>query len=690
MKTVVTSALPYANGPIHIGHLVEYIQTDIYVRFLKSIGEDAIYCCADDTHGTPIEINSSKLGIPPEKLIEKYHKEHSEDFAKFFVEFDNFYTTNSPENKDFSDYFFTKLKENGDIYEKEIELTYCETCKRFLPDRYVTGTCPKCKNEDQYGDNCEKCNATYEPTDLIKPKCVICGATPSRKKSKHYFFKLSNYSEKLKQWLTNNENLQPEVRNYVLNWINEGLKDWDITRDAPYFGFKIVGEEDKYYYVWLDAPIGYIASCKNYCDKNGLSYEDYWKSEDGRIIHFIGKDIIYFHFLFWPAMLMGVGFNLPYNLFVHGFLTINNEKMSKSKGTFITAKECAEKLNPEYLRYYYAAILSKSLKDINLDTKDLINRINSELIDNFGNLTNRCLTFLFKNFKGELSDFNFPELEKEILQLSQKTVKYFKNAEFNHAVRTILEIGLIANKFFQDSAPWSLIKENKEKTLQVLSFTVNIIKIMGTLLKPIIPQTISKLEKILNIENGLSLKDNLNFNLKNHTINKPKILLKKIEELNLIEQPTEAKILLKAGKIIDVVNHPNADKLYVLKVNFKEETREIVSGIRDYYFPEELINKTAVFVYNLKKSKIRGIESNGMILAAKDNNNLGIILTDAPEGTTINFESVEYDNTNEIKIKEFAKVKFNSNGNEVFCNNKKLTAENFKIFPDKKVQGEVG
>jgi methionyl-tRNA synthetase len=689
MKIIVTSALPYANGPIHIGHLVEYIQTDIYVRFLKLSNKDAIYCCADDTHGTPIEINASSLGIPPEKLIEKYHKEHLEDFQKFMVEFDNFYTTNSPENKEFSDFFFTKLKSNGDIYEKEIELTYCENCKRFLPDRYVVGTCPKCKNEGQYGDNCEKCNATYEPVDLIEPKCIICSNTPVRKKSRHYFFKLSNYAEKLKKWLNNNENLQQEVKNYVLNWINEGLKDWDITRDAPYFGFKIVGEKDKYYYVWLDAPIGYIASCKNYCDRNNLSYEEYWMSDNGKIIHFIGKDIIYFHFLFWPAMLMGVGFNLPENIVVHGFLTINNQKMSKSRGTFITAKDFANKINPEYLRFYYAAILSHSLKDINLETEDLKNRINSELIDNFGNLTNRCLTFLYKNFNGEITDFSFQEYEKEILQLAENVVNFYNKIDLNQAVRKIMEIGLIANKFFQDSAPWSLIKTDRTKAQQVLSFTVNVIKIMSTLLKPIIPATIKKLEKTLNI-GDLTIDKNLNFDLKTGAILKPKILFKKLENIDLIEQPPASKLVLKSGKIIEINDHPDADKLYVLKVDFNSEIRTIVSGIKDFYSKEELINKTAIFVFNLKPAKIRGIESNGMILASKSDGNLGIILTDAPAGCLVEIENIDLNQNAQITIKDFQKIKLDSNGENVFCDSNKIFIKSYKIFPDKAIKGKVG
>ena len=684
-RILVTSALPYANGPIHIGHLVEYIQTDIYVRFLKSSGYNVIYCCADDTHGAPIEINAMKQGVKPEEIIEKYYKEHLEDFKRFFIEFDNCYTTNSPENKYFSDYFFTKLKENGDIYQKEVELTYCENCKRFLPDRFVKGKCPKCGAEDQYGDNCEKCNSTYQTIDLIDPFCIICGSRPVRKKSVHYFFRLSNYSDRLREWLIKNDRLQKEVKNYVLNWIDEGLKDWDITRDAPYFGFKIVGEEDKYYYVWLDAPIGYIASCKNYCDRHGLNYEVYWKSDKGKIIHFIGKDIIYFHFLFWPAMLMGVGFNLPYNIVVHGFLTVNNQKMSKSRGTFITAREFAERINPQYLRFYYASILGHSLKDINLDENELKNKINSELIDNFGNLVNRSFTFLYKNFNGEICDFSYPIEEEKVLNLANKVLEFYKKYEFHLAVRTILEIGLFANKLFQEKAPWDLIKRDREEAQKFLSFIINVTKIMAALLRPIIPEIIEKYEKILDVTQ-LAIKQDLNFNLKKHTINKPKILMKKLEEVQLIKHLPESKILLKTGEIIEVNEHPTADRLYLLKVDFKDELREIIAGIREYYSKEDLLGKKGVFVYNLKPAKIKGIESQGMILAAKSSDGrLGIILSEMDKGEIIKIKDTPFAGTSQITIKDFQKVEFYSDGKKVYCNSKELIGAK----PDREIEGKV-
>ncbi|MFC2016739.1 methionine--tRNA ligase, partial [Chloroflexota bacterium] len=381
-KVIVTSALPYANGPIHIGHLVEYIQTDIFVRFLRLIGKDVVYCCADDTHGAPIEIKARELGIKPEQLIAKFFKEHQEDFKNFHIKFDSYYTTNSKENKYFSDLIFERLKKKGLIYKKEIEVTYCEHCKRTLPDRYVKGKCPKCKAADQYGDVCEVCNAAYKTVDLIEPYCTICKNKPVRKSSEHYFFKLSKLSGFLEKWIKTNKNLQQETKNFVLNWIKDELEDWNISRDGPYFGFKIPNEENKYYYVWLDAPIGYISSLANYL-KSTKKAEKTWN--ESKIIHFIGKDITYFHFLFWPAMLYAADLKLPEDIVVHGFLTVNNEKMSKSRGTFFTAKEFLEKYDAEHLRYYYGNVLSKKLADIDLNFDEFRQRINNELVGNLGN-----------------------------------------------------------------------------------------------------------------------------------------------------------------------------------------------------------------------------------------------------------------------------------------------------------------
>jgi len=440
-KILVTSALPYANGPIHIGHLVEYIQVDIFVRFLRLIEEDVLFVCADDTHGAPIEIKASELKITPEQLITKVYDGHVKDFKDFLISFDNYHTTHSEENKHYSDLIFTRLKEKGFIYTKEIEVTYCEHCKRTLPDRYVKGKCPKCNAPDQYGDVCENCNAAYKTTDLIDPYCIICKNRPIRKTSKHYFFKLSKFSKKLESWIKKNKNLQPEIKNFVFSWIKNGLEDWNISRDGPYFGFKIPGEENKYYYVWLDAPIGYIASTDNYCKKHGLKTEDYWNNKSSRIYHFIGKDIIYFHFLFWPAMLLGAGFQLPYHIPVHGFLTVNGEKMSKSRGTFFTAREFLQKYSSEYLRFYYASLLGSKMSDIDLSFSDFGKKINNELAANLGNFCYRVLNFLNKNFEGEIKGIdNNKALTNEIKKLVKRIESGYSSLNLNEALKGILHI----------------------------------------------------------------------------------------------------------------------------------------------------------------------------------------------------------------------------------------------------------
>ena len=400
-KIVVTSALPYANGPIHIGHLVEYLQTDIWVRFHKMCGNQCLYFCADDTHGTPIMISARAAGISPEELIGQVYKEHKADFDGFYVEFDNYYSTHSPENRYFSELIFARLNEAGSIVKRDVEQAYCENCKMSLPDRYVRGVCPRCKAEDQYGDSCEICSATYRPTELINPYCATCRATPVLQTSEHYFFKLTDYKQQLKQ-LIDGGYTQKSVANKLDEWFKAGLKDWDISRDGPYFGFQIPGEENKFFYVWLDAPIGYMASAKNYCDGNNLDFDKVWNSDEYELYHFIGKDIVYFHALFFPATLIGADFKPANKLFVHGFLTVNGEKMSKSRGTFIKASTYIKYLDPEYLRYYYASKLSDSIEDIDLRMDDFINKINSDLVGKLANLASRSGPMLTKKLGGQL------------------------------------------------------------------------------------------------------------------------------------------------------------------------------------------------------------------------------------------------------------------------------------------------
>jgi len=686
-KILVTSALPYANGSIHIGHLVEYIQTDVFVRFLKLIEENAIYCCADDTHGAPIEISAAKLGIKPEELISKYWKEHTEDFSSYLIEFDSYYSTNSDENKHYADLIFSRLKEAGHIYTKETEHTYCEHDKRFLPDRYVKGTCPKCDAEDQYGDVCEKCNSTYSTIDLVKPYCTICKNTPTRKKSTHYYFKLGQYSDFLKDWISNNKELQPEIKNHVLSWIKEGLEDWCISRDGPYFGFKIPGEADKFYYVWLDAPIGYISSTTNYCNQHGGKTEDWWNASDSDIYHFIGKDIIYFHLLFWPAMLKGAGFNRPRNVFVHGFLTVNREKMSKSRGTFLTAKEFLEKGNPEHLRYYYAANLGRSMTDIDLDLKDYADRVNNELVANIANFVYRTLSFTQKNFDSKLTTNpkDSDELIKEATVLYESIKENYRNVQFRQAVQQILQVSTLGNKYLQDKAPWKNMKENPEHAQQVLTVCANLVRNLAILIKPIMPEYSKEIERQLGVKD---LKwDDIGFNHENTKIADASIYFKNIEALEFGQEVSPLD--LKVAVIEKVEPHPDAEKLYVLSIDLGTEKRTLVAGLKPYYKPEELEGKHIIIVANLEPAKLRGIESQGMLLAAGDGVKVGVLnMPDAPAGTPVGVEGKQ-PNPAKLSFKEFQALKIEAKGGKALLDGEELTAGEHKLLIDRNIDGKV-
>ncbi|MFH1440358.1 MAG: methionine--tRNA ligase [Candidatus Woesearchaeota archaeon] len=692
-KILVTSALPYANGSIHLGHLVEYIQTDIFVRFLKLIGKDAIYCCADDTHGTPIEIKAKQLGIRPEELIAKYWKEHTKDFADFHIKFDSYYSTNSVENKEYSVYIYEQLKKKGLIYRKKMQLIYCNHCKRFLPDRFVKGTCPvpECNAEDQYGDICEKCGNTHNTTDLINPKCTICGNKPVEKESEHYFFRLSRCKDQLIHFLQSalqKKKLQKEVVNFCMNWI-EKLEDWCISRDGPYFGFEIPDSKKetgdvKYFYVWLDAPVGYIASTANYCknaanavsckddadvndkeikkkDKKSepVTEKDYWtpkKPEDSEIIHIIGKDIVYFHYLFWPAMLENAGIKVPDQIMTHGFLTVNKEKMSKSRGTFITARHYLKYLDPQYLRFYYAANLTAKMEDIDLDIKDFKERINSELIGNLGNFGYRTVSFINKNFDSKIGEFDVEDknVQKIINEFKKSSVEIRKNYhdfEFREVVKQILHLSSLGNKYFQDNEPWKLVKsicvvkgscdkknnndcdKDKEKAHKVLSFCFHILKNLGIMIYPIMPMFAERLYKQLNIYSGDSGNctkrlawDDIHFDMKNHKINNGEILVKKIEDEieDMIKNNTdEFNLNLKVCKVLEVKDHPNADRLYLLNIDLgknkegKEDRRQLVAGLKQHLSKEDLLGKHLIVAANLEPAKLKGETSEGMLLAAE-------------------------------------------------------------------------
>lgn len=526
---LVTSALPYANGSIHLGHLVEYIQTDILVRFYKLTGRDAIYLCADDTHGTPIEINARKMGISPEELIARFYEEHQQDFRDFQIAFDEYYTTHSPENYKHATYIFQRLKEQGHIETREVEQLYCEEDRRFLPDRYIRGTCPNCGAPDQYGDVCEACGSTYEPTDLIEPKCALCGNPPVIRRSLHYFFRLRDFESFLRDWIAEPGRVQPEIRRYIENWISEGLRDWDISRDGPYFGFKIPGEEDKYFYVWLDAPVGYIATTEKYCQRVGRNFDEYWHNPDARIIHVIGKDIVYFHTLFWPAMLKGAGYTLPSRVIVHGFLTVNGEKMSKSRGTFITARTYLNHLDPQYLRYYYAAKLSDRPDDLDLNFDDFVYRVNAELVNKIANLVSRVVPFVRKRFEGRLGHLPSDEtLIDEVFQKARTVLEYYEALQFNRAVESIVDIAELGNKYFQDSAPWSVFKEDPGRAQQICTLTANICAIVAALIKPVLPQYSTKVEGILNLD-SLTLRDLSEITVVDHEVGPFETLVERVD-----------------------------------------------------------------------------------------------------------------------------------------------------------------
>jgi methionyl-tRNA synthetase len=645
-KIVVTSALPYANGPIHIGHLVEYLQTDIWVRFQKMCGNESLYFCADDTHGTPIMISARAAGISPEELIGQVYKEHKADFNLFYVEFDNYYSTHSPENRYFSELIFTRLNEAGSIIKRDVEQAYCENCEMSLPDRYVRGVCPRCKAEDQYGDSCEICSATYRPTELINPYCATCRTTPVLQTSEHFFFKLADYEQQLKE-LIDGGYTQKSVANKLDEWFKAGLKDWDISRDGPYFGFQIPGEENKFFYVWLDAPIGYMASVKNYCDGNSLDFDKVWNSDEYELYHFIGKDIMYFHALFFPATLIGANFKPADKLFVHGFLTVNGEKMSKSRGTFIKASTYVKYLDPEYLRYYYASKLTDSIEDIDLRMDDFINKTNSDLVGKFANLASRSGPMLTKKLDGRLGilDDRGSDLVNKLIAEKDRIIQDYENLKFAAAVRKIISLADEANRYVEQNQPWVTVKTDLEKTRTTLTAVINAVRILTIYLKPILPKYAQKIEKFLNVD---ELKfDDVETLLQDHNINKFERLIERIDEKQvdaMIEESKEGqslkpaeteevkittepikpectiedfgKIDLRIAKVVKAEPVERADKLLRLQLDLGGLQRSVLAGIAQAYTPDQLIGKTVIYLANLKPRKMRFGLSEGMILAS--------------------------------------------------------------------------
>ena len=530
-RILVTSALPYANGEIHLGHLLEYIQTDIWVRFQKMQGHECHYVCADDAHGTPIMLKADEMGIEPEALIAEVSKRHQSDFSDFNINFSQFHSTHSEENRYFSELIYSRLKDSGFIEKRVISQAFDPEKEMFLPDRFIKGECPKCGADDQYGDNCEVCGATYSTTELKNARSVVSGAIPIEKDSEHYFFDLPQFEDQLKEW-TNAGHLQDEVSNKLAEWFEQGLQQWDISRDKPYFGFQIPGTEDKYFYVWLDAPIGYMASFKKLCDNSDLEFDDFFaKGSDTELYHFIGKDIVYFHALFWPATLMGSNFRTPNAIFAHGFLSVNGQKMSKSRGTFIQARTYLDSLNPECLRYYYAYKLSAKIDDIDLNLEDFKQRVNSDIVGKVVNIASRSASFVTKKFDKELSSQCIEQdLYDEFVAANSEIVQHYEARNFGHAMRSIMKLADKANQYIDDKKPWQLIKEEgrEQEVHEITSLAINLFRVLMTYLKPVLPEMAKQSEVFLNI-------DSLNWDaikspLLSHRINKFKPLMTRIED----------------------------------------------------------------------------------------------------------------------------------------------------------------
>ena len=665
-KILATSALPYANGPIHLGHLVEYIQTDIWTRFQRLRGHEAYYVCAEDTHGTPIMLKARDEGLTPEALIERIGGEHRRDFADFNIAFDNYYTTHSEENRYFSEFIFEQLKTKGHVEARVITQAYDPVEEMFLPDRFIRGTCPRCKAEDQNGDNCEVCGATYGPTDLTDAVSVISGVAPVSRDSEHFFVRLSDFEPMLRDW-TGSGRLQSEVVNKLNEWFDTGLQDWDISRDAPYFGFEIPGAPGKYFYVWLDAPIGYMASFRNFCDTSGVDFDTFWAEDaQAELYHFVGKDILYFHTLFWPAMLHGAGFRTPTAVFTHGFLTINGQKMSKSRGTFITARTYLDHLDPDYLRYYFAAKLNNRVEDIDFNVDDFVTRVNADLVGKVVNIASRCAGFIQKRFQGQLSEaLHDPALNDKFCVQHNTICQYLENREFGRAIREIMALADLANQYINDRKPWIIAKdESRADELQaVCTQGLNLFRMLMTWLAPVVPELARRSGEFLRhpLATGCAL-DQLTEPLLNHQIGPFVRLLDRIalDDANAMMEDTQlmnenegtpsaakhlqddpispeitidefAKIDLRVVRVTAAEAVEGADRLLKLTLDLEGETREVFAGIKSAYDPQTLVDKHVVMVANLAPRKMRFGVSNGMILAASGSDDAGGIFLLSPD-----------------------------------------------------------
>ncbi|MDX1570462.1 MAG: methionine--tRNA ligase [Xanthomonadales bacterium] len=665
-KILVTCALPYANGSIHIGHMVEHIQGDIWVRALRMQGHECHFVCADDAHGTPIMVNAERRGITPEQLIDGMRAEHAEDFASFGVEYDHYSSTHSEKNRELAEGIFTRLREKDLIAIRDVEQFFDEERGMFLPDRFIKGECPNCGAEDQYGDSCEVCSKTYTPTDLKNPRSVLTGSTPVLRTSEHYFVKLGELEEVLREW-TGGKRLQPEVTNKLEEWFEDGLRDWDISRDAPYFGFKIPGEDDKYFYVWVDAPIGYMATFAELCEHEGLDFDTYWKpGHDSEVYHFIGKDIVYFHTLFWPAMLHAAEYRLPDSVYVHGFLTVDGQKMSKTRGTFILARTYLDHFSPDYLRYYFASKLGPGLTDIDLNLEDFVARVNSDLVGKVVNIASRCAGFIQKRFHGELAaELDDPKAFERFAAAADEIAGLFEGRDYNRAVRRIMALADEANRYIDEKKPWQAIKEGgrEDEVQRVCTQGLNLFRTLMVYLKPIIPFTAAKAEAFLDVE-PLTWDDVKN-PLLNQAIKPFQALMMRIDSIQVQamvhasqehlakreersataegDQTKKAdldlepeigiddfrKIDLRVARIVAAENVEGADKLLRLTLDLGDDhERTVLAGIKQAYDPEKLVGRLTVMVANLAPRKMKFGTSEGMVLAAGGKEGLFLLQPD--------------------------------------------------------------
>ena len=660
-KILVTSALPYANGSIHLGHMVEHIQTDVWVRFQKLRGHECYYCCADDTHGTPVMLAAQKQGLAPEEMIAKVREEHFADFSGFLIGYDNYYSTHSPENKRYSELIYRALKANGKIESRVIEQLYDPEKNMFLPDRFVKGECPKCHAKDQYGDNCEVCGTTYSPTELIQPYSAVSGAVPVLKESEHFFFKLGECAGYLKEWtsgnnpLTGKPHLQPEALNKMNEWLGAGengettLSDWDISRDAPYFGFEIPDAPGKYFYVWLDAPVGYMASFQNLCDRIGVDFNDFFKAgSEAEMYHFIGKDILYFHALFWPAMLHFSGHRAPTGVYAHGFLTVDGQKMSKSRGTFITARSYLDGgLNPEWMRYYIAAKLNSKIEDIDLNLQDFISRVNSDLVGKYINIAARAAGFIAKRFNGRLKAVPDSELLSKLAAQNEAVAECYENREYAKALRDIMALADVVNEYVDANKPWELAKQEgqDERLHEVCSELINAFAMLTAYLAPVLPQTAANAAAFLNLPAVTWA--HTHTLLGEHTINPYQHLMQRVEQKqvdDLIEANKQSiaaaapaaptanyapvaeqcsfddfmKVDMRVAKVLACEAVEGSSKLLKFSLDFGFEQRTIFSGIAaSYPNPAELNGRMVIAVANFAPRKMAKFgTSEGMILSA--------------------------------------------------------------------------